>query len=256
LPRSSRRAAPGSWPGSTSVDEVIPFEKALFDRPLAAPRSAPAALALARQIRGGAWDALVLFHHLTTPFGVAKYAALAVASGAPVRAGLDNGRGWFLTRRVRDDGFGARHEVDYWLAVAEALGGHNPISAGDRVTAEDRAWASDALAGPGWPDARWRSSTRAPAPSAWLGAGPSSGSPPWPASSGRGTDWPSPSCAAPAPTRTRWPPGSREASEVRHGLPVVGPTPTLGALVALRARRVFVVTTAASCTSPPPPACR
>jgi ADP-heptose:LPS heptosyltransferase len=125
------------------VDEIIPFEKAAFDRPLGAGSSLPVALGLARRLRTPRWDALALLHHLTTPFGVAKYAALCLASGAPTIAGLDNGRGWFLTSRVQDDGFGAMHEVDYWLAVAGLLGGHNPAPRYELpVTADDRAWAA------------------------------------------------------------------------------------------------------------------
>ncbi|HEY6411855.1 MAG TPA: glycosyltransferase family 9 protein, partial [Ktedonobacteraceae bacterium] len=38
------------------------------------------------------------------------------------RVGLDNGHGWFLNVRAKDNGFGAIHEVDYNLAVAEAVG--------------------------------------------------------------------------------------------------------------------------------------
>lgn len=78
-------------------------------------------LALAGALRRRAYDAFVLLQHLTTAAGTAKYAALALASGAPRRVGLDNGRGPFLTDRVRDQGFGARHEADYWLAVAARL---------------------------------------------------------------------------------------------------------------------------------------
>ncbi|MCC6176832.1 MAG: glycosyltransferase family 9 protein [Chloroflexi bacterium] len=132
--------------GSDAVDEILPFHKAAFDQPLAAGRSAPAAVALARRLRAGRWDALVLLHHLTTPFGIAKYAALCHVSGAPIRAGLDNGRGWFLTRRVDDPGFGGRHEVDHWLAVASLLGGVNPSPRLEvPVTADDRAWADATL---------------------------------------------------------------------------------------------------------------
>jgi heptosyltransferase-2 len=128
--------------GTDLVDEVLPFEKAAFDRPLAAGSSLPMALSLARRLRVGRWDALVLLHHLTTSFGVAKYAALCLASGAKRIAGLDNGRGWFLTDRVVDEGFGARHEADYWLAVAGLLGGHNPSPRYEvPVAAADRVWA-------------------------------------------------------------------------------------------------------------------
>lgn len=134
--------------GSDLVDEIVPFEKAAFDRLHASWRSAPAALELARRLRAGRWDALALFHHLTTPFGIAKYAALCLASGAPIVAGLDNGRGWFLTARARDDGFGARHEVENWLAVAALLGGANPNPRLEAtVTSADRAWAAAQLAG-------------------------------------------------------------------------------------------------------------
>lgn len=130
--------------GTDLVDEIIPFEKATFDRPLGAGASLPLALRLARRLRAERWDALALLHHLTTPFGVAKYAALCLTSGARRIAGLDNGRGKFLTERVVDEGFGARHETDYWLAVAELLGGHNPSPRFELpVTVADRAWAAE-----------------------------------------------------------------------------------------------------------------
>ena len=112
--------------GTDLVDEVIPFDKVLFDRPLGAGASLPLALGLARKLRGRRWDGVALFHHLTTSFGVAKYAALCLATKTKKIAGLDNGRGWFLTDRVTDEGFGARHEADYWLAVAGLLDGWHP----------------------------------------------------------------------------------------------------------------------------------
>ena len=39
-----------------------------------------------------------------------------------MRAGLDNGRGGFLTHRVQDLGFGAFHEVEYSNQVVQLLG--------------------------------------------------------------------------------------------------------------------------------------
>ena len=86
--------------GLDSFDEIIAFDKYAFDRPLEAfhPGRLSTALGFARELRDGNWDTLVLLHHLTTSFGVAKYAALALLSGAQRRVGLDNGRGrWFLT---------------------------------------------------------------------------------------------------------------------------------------------------------------
>jgi heptosyltransferase-2 len=110
--------------GSPLVDEVIVFDKFSFDRPIDAlkPSSLIALVRLAGRLRRQRYDCLVILHHLTTRWGTLKYAALALASGARVRAGLDNGRGWFLTHRARDGGFGARHEVEYWLHVVATVG--------------------------------------------------------------------------------------------------------------------------------------
>ena len=137
--------------GLDSVDEVIVFDKFAFDRPGQAARGLTAALRFAADLHGGRWDALALLHHLTTPFGVAKYTALALASGAPVRAGLDNGRGWFLIDRATDHGFGWRHEADYWLDVVGALGARRPARPRLElaVAPNDDAWA-EAL----WQDVR------------------------------------------------------------------------------------------------------
>ncbi|MDQ3811134.1 MAG: glycosyltransferase family 9 protein, partial [Chloroflexota bacterium] len=124
---------------------VLTFNKFAFDRPAEAPMQVPYALGLARRLRAGHWDTLVLLHHLTTAFGVAKYAALSLASGAAARIGLDNGRGRrFLTASARDDGFGARHEADYWLQVVSVLGARHPGKPRLElcVTADDEGWAA------------------------------------------------------------------------------------------------------------------
>src|SRR6202049_1223490 len=117
---------PGSAPalrGLDTYDEVIPFDKSASTRPRDALKSLPDALRLGAALRAGNWQTLVLLHHLTTPFGIAKYAALSLGSGAQRRVGLDNGRGtWFLTDSAEDRGFGWRHEVDYCLDVVGVLG--------------------------------------------------------------------------------------------------------------------------------------
>lgn len=114
--------------GLDSVNDVICFDKFAFDDPAQALRGARVAWELGARLRAGRWDALVLLHHLTTAFGTAKYAALARASGAPVRAGLDNGRGrWFLTHAAVDAGFGMKHEADYWLDVVALLDAPRPV---------------------------------------------------------------------------------------------------------------------------------
>lgn len=131
--------------GLDSVDEIITFDKFAFDRPSDALRGLSDALRLASDLRAGGWDTLVLLHHLTTAFGISKYAALSLSSGARRRVGLDNGRGrWFLTDAAEDRGFGWRHEVDYWLDVVGGLGARHP--GGPRlelcVAPDDDAWAA------------------------------------------------------------------------------------------------------------------
>lgn len=144
--------------GLDSFDEIIAFDKYAFDRPLDALGQLPTALGFARELRDSNWDTLVLLHHLTTAFGVAKYAALALLSGAPRRVGLENGRGrWFLTESAVDDGFGVKHEVDYWLDVVGVLGARHPgaphlelcIAPDDDAWAEGRVPANAVLIVPG-----------------------------------------------------------------------------------------------------------
>ncbi|MGH2507273.1 MAG: glycosyltransferase family 9 protein, partial [Ktedonobacteraceae bacterium] len=71
----------------------------------------------------GQYDAVLLMHHLTLFFGRRKHQALILATGAKYRVGLDNGHGWFLNVKVKDEGFGFMHEAEYNLAVAAAVGG-------------------------------------------------------------------------------------------------------------------------------------
>jgi ADP-heptose:LPS heptosyltransferase len=135
----------GALRGLDSFDEVITFDKYVFDRPIDALRSVPLAAGFGSELRAGHWDTLALLHHLTTKFGIAKYAALSLASGAPRRIGLDNGRGgWFLTDAARDDGFGVKHEVDYWLDVVGVLGAQHLGAPRLElcVTPDDEAWAA------------------------------------------------------------------------------------------------------------------
>jgi heptosyltransferase-3 len=128
--------------GSRFLDRIVTFDKFAFDslRSLLNIRSLLRTLGFLLKLRRGRYDTLVLFHHFTTRWGTVKFAMLSLASGARVRAGLDNGRGWFLTHRGVDQGFGVQHEADYWLDVASLVGGdkaagwrpHMPISESDR----------------------------------------------------------------------------------------------------------------------------
>src|SRR5436853_3192070 len=107
------------------INNIIVLDKYLFDSPkqfITNPQSFRPLAALWKTLHAGQYDAVLLLHHLTLRFGRLKHQVLMRASGAKWRVGLDNGHGWFLNVRVRDDGFGAMHEADYNLKLAEAVG--------------------------------------------------------------------------------------------------------------------------------------
>lgn len=107
------------------IDRVIVLDKYLFDHPqqiVKQPQNLFRLRPLWRNLRDGHYDTVLLMHHLTLPFGRLKYQILARATGARWRVGMDNGHGWFLNVRVKDDGFGAMHEAEYNMAIAEAVG--------------------------------------------------------------------------------------------------------------------------------------
>src|SRR5712691_748975 len=107
------------------INNVIVLDKYLFDYPaqmVMNPLTMTQLAILWNKLREGHYDAVLLLHHLTLPFGRLKHQALMRATGAKWRVGLDNGHGWFLNVRVKDNGFGALHEAEYNLAVAAAVG--------------------------------------------------------------------------------------------------------------------------------------
>ena len=107
-----------------SINDVLTLAKEAYDAPrgVANPRAMHDLVRFGRMLRERHYDAVIFFHHLTTAWGATKYRALALATGAPIRAGLDNGRGGFLTDTARDHGFGAKPEWAYWLDVVGLLG--------------------------------------------------------------------------------------------------------------------------------------
>jgi ADP-heptose:LPS heptosyltransferase len=107
------------------IDRVIVLDKYLFDYPqqlLKNPLNLLRLKPLWHNLREGRYDAVLLLHHLTLFYGRLKHQILMRATGAKWRIGLDNGHGWFLNVRAKDDGFGAMHEADYNLAIVEAAG--------------------------------------------------------------------------------------------------------------------------------------
>jgi heptosyltransferase-2 len=118
-------ASAGLLDGWEVIDRVIVLDKYLFDYPqqlLKNPRNLLRLRPLWHDLRDGDYDAVLLLHHLTLFFGRLKHQILMRATGAKWRVGLDNGHGWFLNVRVKDNGFGALHEAQYNLAVSEAVG--------------------------------------------------------------------------------------------------------------------------------------
>ncbi|PJF37291.1 MAG: hypothetical protein CUN49_01150 [Candidatus Thermofonsia Clade 1 bacterium] len=146
---TSAHAAP-ILDGTRLADQVLTFPLRAYER--AADVFKPSALrrlmAFIAQLRARRYQAVLLFHQLSTPFGAWKHAMLTLGTGAPVRAGLENGRGWFLTHKVADRGFGAFHQAAYWLKVAALLGASDsperfPLRVG--ISEADRAWAAQQL---------------------------------------------------------------------------------------------------------------
>lgn len=82
----------------------------------------PTALGRIWRLRRGQYTTAIFFHHFTIPLGTLKFALIARASGAQRIIGLDNGNGWFLTERLLDEGFGAKHQAQYWLDLVALCG--------------------------------------------------------------------------------------------------------------------------------------
>lgn len=106
--------------GTNLVDDIITFDKKQFNGSRAFFQ--PANLRRIFALRNGHYDSVVFFHHFTLKLGTLKFAMIAFASGAKQRIGIDNGNGWFLTHRLPDGGFGAKHQAQYWLDLVSLLG--------------------------------------------------------------------------------------------------------------------------------------
>jgi heptosyltransferase-2 len=109
---------------------------------------------LLKRLHTKRYDAVLLMHHLLPLQRCLTFQALTLVTGARWRVGLDNGHGWFLNVKVPDDGFGARHEAEHYLAVAEAIGATTPDKRlSIPLTAEERQQAQHMVYGSDEPDA-------------------------------------------------------------------------------------------------------
>jgi exopolysaccharide biosynthesis WecB/TagA/CpsF family protein len=106
--------------GTALVDEIITFDKGQVNSSKAFLK--PSNLRRIFALRKGQYDVVLFFHHFTLKLGTIKFGLIGLATGAKRRIGLDNGNGWFLTEQVRDEGFGARHQAQYWLDLVGIVG--------------------------------------------------------------------------------------------------------------------------------------
>lgn len=102
------------------VDHVIPFEKGTASGTRALLDSQNFRTVLSLSKRG--YDTVVFFHHFTLKAGIPKFSLIVRASRAKRIVGLQNGNAGFLTDSVVDEGFGAKHEAQYWLDLVGLLG--------------------------------------------------------------------------------------------------------------------------------------
>ncbi|MCC6614401.1 MAG: WecB/TagA/CpsF family glycosyltransferase [Anaerolineae bacterium] len=131
------------------ADEILLFDKHTFDsaKALLKPPNFWRAVQLAWRLRQGHYDTALVFHHFSTRFGALKFAALVWSAGCRRILGLENGNGFFLTERLPDEGFGARHQAQYWLDLAGLTGAATtPRPAVIGMSEDDRQWAAGALA--------------------------------------------------------------------------------------------------------------
>lgn len=106
--------------GTGLADDLIPFTRVAYNnsKSMLLPENRQRIL----NLRRGQYDVVLYLHHFTLKWGALKFALIGLWSGAKRRVGLDNGRGWFLTDRLPETGFGAVHQAQYWLNLAGLLG--------------------------------------------------------------------------------------------------------------------------------------
>lgn len=123
------------------VDRVFTFEKHAFDRPTALiqPRNLRKLMGLWRDLDRGVFDTVIFFHHFSTGFGVLKFVGMAAASGAHTRIGLRSAKTPFLNVGIPEQGFGARHQADYWLALVDTIADGGEGEQSGSIPREDRA---------------------------------------------------------------------------------------------------------------------
>jgi heptosyltransferase-2 len=98
-----------------------PHVDSLYTLPALRVNEASRLAQLFANLRRARYDVVIFANHLTLESGRRRRRMMGWMLNPCLTVGLDNGRGDFLNVRVPDAGFGARHEVEYGLALAEAL---------------------------------------------------------------------------------------------------------------------------------------
>lgn len=102
------------------VDQRHPFARA--DESASRAFFRPANLSRLAKLRRCRYDTVVFFHHFTVRVGVFKFWLIAKACGVRRILGLKNDNINFLTDSVLDEGFGVKHQAQYWLDLVGLLG--------------------------------------------------------------------------------------------------------------------------------------
>jgi N-acetylglucosaminyldiphosphoundecaprenol N-acetyl-beta-D-mannosaminyltransferase len=106
--------------GTGLVDVVVTLDRKTAGSTVAFFR--PENLKRIFSLRQYRFDTVLYFRQFTLKAGTLKFALIALASGAKRQIGLQNGNGWFLTDSLPDEGFGAKHQAQYWLDLVGLIG--------------------------------------------------------------------------------------------------------------------------------------
>lgn len=115
---ASRHASAIIPPGL--IDTVILIDKGRQNATRAL--LSPGNIARLRHLRRQAYDTVIFFHHFSLRAGLLKFRLIAQVAGAKRVIGLQNEHARFLTDSVADQGFGRKHEAQYWLDLAALAG--------------------------------------------------------------------------------------------------------------------------------------
>ena len=102
------------------IDAGIPFHKGKQNATRAL--LSPANMGRLLSLRRATYDTIIFFHHFTLTAGLFKFRLITKVTGARSIIGLQNKNANFLTDSLADNGFGYKHEAQYWLDLVSLVG--------------------------------------------------------------------------------------------------------------------------------------